>query len=151
MKRIRRIMHASDFSAASRPAFRKAIDITRSARARLLIVHAVAPIVPPLMGEGVYVAPATWNAMQRQARQGAQHQIDKLVKEAKKARVLVEGLVVDGVPADQVVRLARTRRADMLVIGTHGRTGFSRLLLGSVAARVIAAATCPVLTVRSSR
>jgi universal stress protein A len=151
MKQIRRILHASDFSPASRPAFRKAVDIARSTRARLLIVHAVTPIVPPLMGEGVYVAPGTWNAMQREARHASQQQMDKLMKEAKKAGVAVEGLVVDGVPADQIVRLARRRRADMIVIGTHGRTGFSRLLLGSVAARVVATATCPVLTVRSPR
>jgi nucleotide-binding universal stress UspA family protein len=151
MKRIRRILHASDFSPASRPAFRKAVDIAGSARARLLIVHAVAPIVPPLMGEGVYVAPAAWNAMQREARQASQHQIDKLVKEARKAGVAVEGLAVDGAPADQIVRLARSRRADMLVIGTHGRTGFSRLFLGSVAARGVATARCPVITVRSVR
>jgi len=58
---------------------------------------------------------------------------------------------VEGVPADQIVRLARLRQADMLVIGTHGRTGFSRLFLGSVAARVVATARCPVLTVRSPR
>ena len=151
MKRIRRIMYASDFSAASRPALRKAIELARSARARLLIVHAVAPVVPPLMGEGMYVAPATWNAMQRDARQAAQRQLARLIQDAKKAGVTAEGIVGDGLPADQIVRLARARRADMIVIGTHGRTGFSRLFLGSVAARVVATARCPVLTVRSSR
>ena len=151
MKRIRRILHASDFSSASRPAFRKAVEIARSARARLLLVHAVVPFVPPLMGEGVFVAPVAWNAMQRDARQTAQRQIDRLVQEAKKAGVAAEGRVVDGVPADQIVRLARARRADMLVIGTHGRTGFSRMFLGSVAARVAATARCPVLTVRPAR
>jgi nucleotide-binding universal stress UspA family protein len=116
-----------------------------------LLVHAVAPIVPPLMGEGVYVSPATWNAMQRSARQAAQRRLTKLVQEAKRAGVAAEGLAVDGMPADQIVRLARVRGADMIVIGTHGRTGFSRLFLGSVAARVVAAARCPVLTVRSRR
>jgi universal stress protein A len=151
MKGIRRILCASDFSTASRPAVKKAIEIARSTRARLLIVHAVAPIVPPLMGEGAFVAPATWEAMQREARQAAQRQIDRLVQTAKKAGVAAEGRVVDGVPADQIVRLARVRQADMVVIGTHGRTGFSRLLLGSVAGRVVATARCPVLTVRSPR
>ena len=149
MKRIRRIMHASDFSSASRPAFRKAIEMARSAHARLLIVHTVAPIVPPLMGEGVYVSPTTWNSMQRSARQAAQRRLAKLVQEAKKSGVAAEALAVDGLPADQIVRVARARRADMLVIGTHGRTGFSRLFLGSVAARVVATARCPVVTVRS--
>lgn len=151
MKRIRRILHASDFSAASQAAFRKAIEMARSTRARLLIVHALVPVMPPLMGEGVYAAPATWNEMQRSARQAAQRQLTKLVQEAKTAGVAAEALVVDGLPADQIVRVARARKADMLVIGTHGRTGLSRLFLGSVAARVVATARCPVLTVRSGR
>jgi universal stress protein A len=151
MKRIRRILHASDFSAASRPAFRKALEIARSARARLLIVHAVAPSVPPLMGEGVFVAPAAWEALQREARQAAQRRLERLVQDARKVGVAAEGRAVDGGPADQIVRLARARRADMVVIGIHGRTGFSRLFLGSVAARVVATARCPVITVRSAR
>ena len=57
-------------------------------------------------------------------------------------------LVDAGVAAEQIVRLARARRADLIVMGTHGRTGFTRALLGSVAARVVALAACPVLTVR---
>jgi hypothetical protein len=52
MKRFRRIMHASDFSPASRPAFRKAIELAKSTGARLLVVHARSPVIPPLMGEG---------------------------------------------------------------------------------------------------
>ena len=54
-----------------------------------------------------------------------------------------------GMPADSIARLAKSRRADVIVIGTHGRTGFQRALMGSVAARVIALARCPVLTVRA--
>ena len=61
------------------------------------------------MGEGAFVAPATWEAMQREARQAAQRQIDRLVQTAKKAGVAAEGHAVDGVPADQIVRLARAR------------------------------------------
>jgi nucleotide-binding universal stress UspA family protein len=53
-----------------------------------------------------------------------------------------------GVPADVIVRTARTRRAALIVMGTHGRSGFSRFLLGSVASRVVATSPCPVLTVR---
>jgi nucleotide-binding universal stress UspA family protein len=53
------------------------------------------------------------------------------------------------VPAERIVRLAKTRRADVIVMGTHGRTGFRRAILGSVAARVVALATCPVLTVHA--
>ena len=57
-------------------------------------------------------------------------------------------LVLEGVAHDQIARTARSKRADMVVIGTHGRTGLAKFFLGSVAARVVAQATCPVLTVR---
>jgi nucleotide-binding universal stress UspA family protein len=64
------------------------------------------------------------------------------------AGVRATGLLLDGAPHDQIPRAARRNRADLIVIGTHGRTGLSKVLLGSVAERVIRSATCPVLTVR---
>jgi len=60
----------------------------------------------------------------------------------------VRTLLLEGRTAEQIVRAARSKRAGMIVIGTHGRTGLTRFLLGSVAARVLAIARCPVLTVR---
>jgi nucleotide-binding universal stress UspA family protein len=152
MNRTRRIMLASDFSAASRPALRKALELARSTRARLLIVHALSPVIPPLMGEGVYVSPTTWNTIEAGARRAAQRQLARLLQAARKSGVRAQGLVIEGAPsADRIVRAARARRVDLLVVGTHGRTGLSRLVLGSVAARVVATAPCPVLTVRARR
>jgi nucleotide-binding universal stress UspA family protein len=60
-----------------------------------------------------------------------------------------KGLVLEGIPHDRIVRAARSTRADLIVLGTHGRTGLGRVFLGSVAARVVTLAPCPVLTVRA--
>jgi nucleotide-binding universal stress UspA family protein len=57
-------------------------------------------------------------------------------------------VLVNGSPSEQIARLARSKRADLIVIGTHGRTGLAKFFLGSVANRVVSTATCPVLTVR---
>jgi len=57
--------------------------------------------------------------------------------------------LAEGVPAEEVLRVARRQRADLLVLGTHGRTGLRRALMGSVAERIVSQARCPVLTVRS--
>ncbi len=57
-------------------------------------------------------------------------------------------MLLEGVAHEQIVRAARARRADLIVVGTHGRSGLARFFLGSVAGRVVATATCPVLTVR---
>jgi nucleotide-binding universal stress UspA family protein len=144
---IRRIVHPTDFSPASRPAFRKAVELAKTNRAELTIVH-VLPVLPLLPDS--YMAPSTYNDMLTAQRAGGRKQLDRLVAAAKAAGARASGTLLDfGVAADAIARLAKSRRADVIVIGTHGRTGFRRLLMGSVAARVIALAPCPVMTVRA--
>ena len=58
------------------------------------------------------------------------------------------GLVVTGYPAEEILKVAADRKADMIVMGTHGRTGIDRIIFGSVAEKVVTAAPCPVLTVK---
>ena len=144
---IRRILYPSDFSPASRPAFKRAVELARSLRSQLLIVHVMSP--PPIIGEG-YMTPETMDVLLQSQRHVAQRQLRVLVARAKRAGVRASGLLVEtGMPHEQIVRVARRKRADMIAMGTHGRTGLTRLLLGSVAARVIATAKCPVLTVHA--
>jgi nucleotide-binding universal stress UspA family protein len=144
---FRRILHASDFSPASRPAFRASVALARARGADLLLVH----VLPPLpMVPDVYVAATLHADLQRGHRAVGRRRLDRLVAAARAAGARARGVVVDsGVPAREIVRLARSRRADLIVMGTHGRTGLTRALLGSVAARVLATAACPVLTVRT--
>ena len=59
-------------------------------------------------------------------------------------------VIAEGTPHVRIARAARSNRADVIVMGTHGRTGLARAFLGSVAARVLASATCPVVTVRGT-
>jgi nucleotide-binding universal stress UspA family protein len=72
----------------------------------------------------------------------------KLLKRLKKSNIKVQGFLLMGSVDDQIVNAAKSKKANMIVIGTHGRTGLSKLLMGSVASKVISLATCPVLTVR---
>jgi nucleotide-binding universal stress UspA family protein len=148
MSRIRCIMCATELSHASGPAFTKAVELAKLAHAELILVHAFAPLVP-LVGEGTYIPPRTWDEIQADLRAAAQNQLDALVRLAKKAGVRrTTSLLAEGVAADQIIRAAKARHADLLVLGTHGRTGLRRVFLGSVASRVVATARCPVLTVR---
>jgi nucleotide-binding universal stress UspA family protein len=149
MSRFRRILHASDFSRASSAAFRLAVDLARASRADLTIVHVYTPLIP-LMGEG-YATPQVYDKMLTDVRTEAQRQLDRLVGKAKRAGARAKGLLLEGVTYDRIVRAARSTRADLVVLGTHGRTGIGRVLLGSVAARVVTLAPCPVLTVRAAR
>jgi nucleotide-binding universal stress UspA family protein len=144
---FRHVLHATDFSAASRKAFAAAVDVARTNRAALTIVHVLAPVVPVVAGEGM-VLPETYAQMEASVRMAAQKQLDRLLARARDGGVQASGLLLTGVPHEAIVRTAKSKRADLLVIGTHGRTGLARLFLGSVATRVLALASCPVLTVR---
>ena len=148
MKVFRRILHATDFSSASRPALAKAIALAGQNRAQLQIVHVLAPLVLPAGGDFAYIPASTYESIEQQARQHAQKQLAGLVARARKAGVRATAALVEGSPHEQVPRAARRARADLLVIGTHGRTGVSKLLLGSVAERLVRVSPCPVLTVR---
>lgn len=146
MKPIRLILHPSDFSLASRPVYARAVDMAKKGKAELLLVHVLAP-VPPLFGER-YVSAQTYNEIERSARRAGEKQLHALVERARKAGARARGLLLYGAPHVAIVRTARAKRADIIVMGTHGRTGLAKLFLGSVAGRIIATAPCPVLTVR---
>jgi len=146
MTRIRRILCASDFSKTSGKALMSAIDLAKANRARLTIVHAHVPIVPLVPEQ--YLEASTWDRVDTETRRWAERQVEKLVEKARKRGVRASAMMVTGDPARQIVRMARSKRADLIVVGTHGRRGFSKFFLGSVAERVIATAPCPVMTVR---
>src|SRR5262249_17327933 len=78
----------------------------------------------------------------------AQKQLDKLLAKAKAGRVRARGVLYEGTAADAITRAARARHARLIVMGTHGRTGLTRLLMGSVAERGVGAAPGPALAVR---
>jgi nucleotide-binding universal stress UspA family protein len=147
MARIRRILHPSDFSKASGAAFAKAVDLAKSNRAELVVLHVLAPPMPMMAGDG-YVSPRVYEDLDKSARAYASKELAGLVAKAKKAGVRAKAVLRDGMAHEQIARAARSPRADMIVIGTHGRTGLAKLFLGSVAGRVVATAKCPVMTVR---
>jgi len=140
------ILHATDFSPASRAAFAKAIELARRDRAPLLIAHVMTPPLP-MLGDG-YVSPTTWDEIERSYRKASQKKLDAAVARAKAAGVRARGMLLQGLPHEQIVRAARAQRARLLVVGTHGRSGVARFFVGSVAGRVVASAPCPVVTVR---
>ena len=143
---MRNILFASDFSKASRRAFDTAIKTAKTNGATLTIVHVIAPFVP--IGPDQYIGPDTWEELDEQAHTWATRHLNTLAARAKAAGVRVKVLLAEGQAAKEITRFARKLHADLVVIGTHGRTGFAKLLLGSIANQVVATSTCPVMTVR---
>jgi nucleotide-binding universal stress UspA family protein len=136
---IRTILVPVDFSGGSMHAFGLAQALAHDYGARIVVAHVVEP--PRAMGvEGVLVFQPEINWEGFRCRLAERYAADEAIR--------VEYLVVEGTPADEIVRLAGDYHADVIVIGTHGRTGLPRLIMGSVAEKVLRRAPCPVVTVK---
>jgi len=146
MTAFRRILHPTDFSRASAPALRRAVALARACRAPLVLLHVMTP-PSPFIGEGTL--PSSYVDLLILARRSARRQLAAALARAKRGRVRAQAIFAEGLPADAILRAARRTRADLIVMGTHGRTGVSRVFLGSVAERVVRESRCPVLTVRA--
>jgi len=112
-----------------------------------VIVSVVAAIVP--LDPEQTLEMGAWRDIEEDTRKWAASRLEKLAARAKAAGLRVSTRLANGDPPREIARAARAEKAGLIVIGTHGRTGFSKLMLGSVAQRVIAIATCPVVTVRA--
>ncbi len=133
------IIFPTDFSTASDAALSYASALAREKGAKLLIVHAEEPPMAYGGGELYYGTP-----------QPSQVAMMAMLHELKPSDVDVpfEHQMLDGDPATEIVALADQTEAEMIVMGTHGRTGLKRLLMGSVAEAVVRRANCPVFTLK---
>jgi len=146
MKRIRSVLYASDLSPVSRGAFETALDIATTLHAKLTILSVLPPLIALPHG---YVDAVTRGRLDRQTRRWSAQQLERLATRARKAGIRSTAIILrDGNPADQIIRVCRATKSDLIVVGTHGRRGLPKFFLGSVAERVILMASCPVVSVR---
>jgi nucleotide-binding universal stress UspA family protein len=142
---VRRILVATDFSPGAQAAIKLAVSLARPLGASLTVLN-VFPLPNWVLPDGtVFLADApTLGELSTRATAALD-----TIKQALTADGLeVDTQAVPGSPAEEIVRAAREGNYDMVVMGTHGRTGLRHLLIGSVAERVVRLASCPVLTVR---
>jgi nucleotide-binding universal stress UspA family protein len=143
MMTIKTILCPVDFSDCSNAALGFAIELARLLGARLRLLHV---FQLPYLGwdEGMTMTAASAELMQV-LQQRADHELKKQLERCRSAGVETVAEQVDGVPHHKIAE--QSEQADLLVMGTHGRSGLPRLMLGSVAERVVRSAKCPVLTV----
>jgi nucleotide-binding universal stress UspA family protein len=139
MLAIRRILHPTDFTERSENAFRLACALARDHGASLLVLHVQAPVA--IYGDGLMTAPLPGYT------EGLRTQL--MGVRAYDPRVTLEHKLVEGDPAGEILQVARETGCDLIVMGTHGRTGLRRMLMGSVAEEVVRKSSCPVLTVKT--
>ncbi|HKU44004.1 MAG TPA: universal stress protein [Polyangiales bacterium] len=144
MNPIKKMLCPTDFSDSSEAALALAVDLAAKLGSTLELVHVVQP--PVYVGWEDSPAGLTATAqLLEQTRQRAEQQLQAAVAKLAGRGVEIHTHLYDGSPAQQIAELSK--QVDLIVLGTHGRTGLPHLLLGSVAERVVRTASCPVLTV----
>src|SRR5262249_3898914 len=138
------ILCATDFSDLADAAEQRAVELARTLSAELMLVHVA--VETPLYAEQPFSMRNVPDVYESQ-RKWAAGTLGEHLAAARARGISVRTVVRTGVPSDEIVRTATDEAAEMIVMGTHGRTGVARAILGSVAAEVIRAAPCPVLTV----
>jgi nucleotide-binding universal stress UspA family protein len=143
--RISNILFPTDFSQGARAAMDHAISLAQDYKSKLILFHVIQEIsiaewyIPSTLSVAEVVADIEKNAWQ---------EMDKWAAEVSSKIAGVEKAVVRGIPFVEIIRAARAKNADLIIIGTHGRTGIDHMLFGSTAEKVVRKAPCPVLTVR---
>ncbi|MCS6817194.1 MAG: universal stress protein [Blastocatellia bacterium] len=141
----RRILCPTDFSELATFALRYAAELARCSKASLLVMHADPFLPPPYLTAGQFEE--MLQALER-TKAATRRYLTEYVRNVVGTEPDVEPLLVEDTPARAILETARQREADLIVMGTHGRSGLSRVMLGSVTERVLRESDRPVLTIR---
>jgi nucleotide-binding universal stress UspA family protein len=139
------IVFATDFSPASKGALGKAIELARKEGAELIVAHVYEP--PASLSHSGVADDVIEADLENTIRRDVEKQMEPVLGTVRAAGVKARGEILAGHAAKELADLALKSGAGLLVVGTHGRTGLKKLVVGSVASQVIATAPCPVLTV----
>jgi len=143
---IRKVLVATDFSAPSETALNYARAMARAFGAQLHVMHVFEPLwitSADVVGGGVALA-----TMIQGLEDTAKKQLEEAVTEEDRRELkAVPVMMTSESPAREIAKYANDQKVDLVVIGTHGRSGLTRLLIGSVAEKIVRLAPCPVLTV----
>jgi len=145
MLEIKLILCPIDFSEFSISAYRHALSLAGHYRARLVAQHIVELSRYPYAEYGA--SGGDYAQFSRALREGGKEQLEEFVKNHTLDNIQPELVVHQGVAPDCILSFAQARNADVIVMGTHGRRGYDRLVLGSVTNRVMRRATCPALAI----
>jgi len=143
---IRKILLPTDFTEGALAALPYAVDMAKSYGAKLYLLHVIYDMSA---ATGLHVPHVSLDAMYQEMQKGAEKEIGKFGAEMIKELKEVETGVIMGVPYEEILKFARENSIDMIIMGTHGRSGLDRVIFGSTAEKVVRNAQCPVLTVRS--
>ncbi len=142
---LKKILVPQDFSEYSLHALKYAVTFAELFNSELIILHIVEPIVYPAdFSFGQVSIPA----MEEEIRKHSEEQLNELVTKEIPKKIKATAIIRIGKPFIEIVEVAKSENADLIVISSHGRTGMDHVLFGSTADKVVRKAPCPVLTIR---
>lgn len=142
---VKKILFPTDFSEGSYNALPYAADMAKHYGAKLYLLHVIQDIAE---ATGWYVPHVSLDELYRDMEKNAAKEIDRYGIEELRGIKDIERIVVKGRPYEEILKFAGENKADLIVIGTHGRKGLDRVIFGSTAEKVVRDAPCPVLSVR---
>ena len=145
MRDFKTILFATDFSESSDHAFEYAYSVAQRFNARLLILHVINELVDL---RGFYVPHISIDKLEEEMAESAQKMMHKFLESHAQGDNQVESMVVPGIPYDEILKKSAEEAVDLIVLGTHGRTGLDHVLFGSTAEKVVRKSTIPVMTIR---
>jgi universal stress protein A len=145
--KIRSLLLPTDFSECANYALSYASEFAREAGASIICVHVIEPVVPTVGYSGV-TEPLPMADISEQLEDSATRELPKIAQHEACSGLAVEEVIAHGDAASEIVRVAKERAVDLIVISSHGRTGLGRMLFGSTAEQVVRHAPCPVLVVK---
>jgi nucleotide-binding universal stress UspA family protein len=142
---IKTVLFPTDFSQGARAAMDYAVSLAQDYKAKLILLYVIQDI-----SIAEWYIPSSISAadLVEDMQKSAEQEMDKWGSEVGANVAMVERIVTRGVPFVEIIRIAKEQNADLIVIGTHGRTGIDHMLFGSTAEKVVRKSPCPVLTVR---
>jgi nucleotide-binding universal stress UspA family protein len=144
MGQVRKILVPTDFSTCAAAALDRAAEFAKRFEAEILLLHVVTTLAGNVAFPELVPLPHEWLESTRKLAK------DHVAKEARRIKgPVIHTEVREGTIHESILASASDAKADMIVIGTHGRSGFKHALLGSVAERVVRSSPVPVLTVRT--
>ena len=145
---FKKVLSPTDFSEASYAGLAVANELALHFSAELLVVHVVAAVPLPIMDSGEGLGGFDVSSYQLELEASAKNSLQELLHQRVSKELRVRPLVAYGDAANEVVRIAEAEQVDLIVIATHGMTGWRHFIFGSVAEKVVRHATCPVMTIR---
>jgi universal stress protein A len=149
---FKRILCPTDFSEPSYKALKAADELAKEFRSELILLHVLSPIQafpaasgfgPSMPVSGAYLPEDFMRTLEKHATES----LEMTVKEKVSGEVKSKSVLLNGIPAEEIVRYAEESNSSVIIMGTHGFTGWRHMLLGSVAEKVVRMALCPVLTI----